>query len=392
MRLYKLISRHGQRKQRLWPWFKPPAAGAPVRYDGWVWSPELREWTKTQVLKIVIPYTVPEYPKPPAPPRPAQERIVPGWHWQWRYNQWAEIPLTPQELSEGIERGPEPTRPPGPADPHEVLGWKWYPDEKEWAAIIYAERFVEFEPPRSFPPTLELAVVHQVFPATEQYAMFYKNLIDMGLDPHEARRIGKIMVDGFWNMSRSAAQKIRAEEYAKTFQAVHVVQSDLFEKIGVYGVLIVLATITGLVMGEILERVTFRDEDDYMLPERKGTYLLGPDNWAYSRQIGTSVKGRTFYSHCQDIGTEYVRHKRQRGKFGYDIIDFPGGFVETGYEFPYYVKYRWSHWVLEYVGMLSSCGPDFYMLKKADTDRFAEIPRGRMKPVKEWCKDFDYYL
>lgn len=392
MRLYKLISRHGQKKRRLWPWFKPPAPEQPMSYAGWFWNPEIGEWDKTQTERITVEVQVPKFTKPEQPPRPAQPLNVPGWYWNGRLKRWEEIPLIPQELSEGIERGPMPTRMPGPADPNKVEGWSWSTKTDEWVATIIFGQRIEFMPPHSFHPQVELAVVNMVYPMTEQYALFYQNLISAGLDPHEAERIGKIMVEGFWQMSRSAAQKQRAADYAFSMTQIAHRQSDAVETFGVYAVMILVATITGLLIGNILERMTFVDEDDFMLVESEGTYLLGPDHWEYSRLIGKSIRERTFYSHCEDIGTEYFRHKRQRGKIGFDVIDFPGGFLETGYQFPYYVKFLWSHWVVQYIGMLESRSEGFYELKKADINGYASVRPGWSAKLSDWCRDFQYYL
>ncbi|GAH45606.1 unnamed protein product [marine sediment metagenome] len=92
------------------------------------------------------------------------------------------------------------------------------------------------------------------------------------------------------------------------------------------------------------------------------------------------------------IGAEWVRYKRAGKGEKYDIIDFPGGFVEEGFVFPYFVKYTWSHWVLEYVGMLFSVSGNLFALKKADDDWYAGLPAGVTVDYEHWCKDFHYYL
>jgi len=392
MRLYRLLSRVGTRKRRMYWWFKPPAAGAPMRYDGWVWDPEGKEWVRSVVEKISIEVPVPKYPKPTEAPRAEQPRDVIGWYWFDQPGVWEEVPLTPQQLSEQVVPEPKPQYPPGPAVLDFTEGWSWSKSQEEWVATIVMAERVGFDPPRSFPPNVDLAMVNMTYPMAEQYAIFYKSLIDMGLTETDARKIGSSMTDAFWNMSRSALTKHRAELYKQSLLPSGVALSDKIEAIGVYGAIIALAAIVGLLIGSIMDRIITPEEDMFLMPEHEGTYLMGPGEWFYSRNVGVSPMGNLYYSKCQGIGTDYVRHKRGVwGKLG-DKIDFPGGFVESGFQFPYWVKYTWHFWDIAYIGMLYSSSEYFYGLKKEFISLVERAKPVSVRKPEDWCTGFDWYL
>lgn len=202
MRLYSLVSRHGRVKRGLFPWFKPPEAGAPMRYAGWRWDPGIREWVAMDVPSIQVKVKPGPYPKPTEPPRPFQTDEVEGWEWSEIYEVWEEREMPkiekwhyPGELPwprkptwmpsrtlpaevkgwkyqfEGAVWGmvpycdiyrefrpPQPKYPPGPEGETEVIGWSWSEHYKEWLEVIYAERVIEFEPPGTLPPGLDLTL------------------------------------------------------------------------------------------------------------------------------------------------------------------------------------------------------------------------------------------
>lgn len=414
MRLYKILSRHGQRKRRLWPWFKALPAGAPVRYNGWVWDPKIGEFVRDQVERINVEVKVPKYPKPTQEPRTEQTLYEPGWYWNGRARVWEEIPLTPQEISEGIERGTKPAWPPGTEVPDTVEGWSWEYETKEWVATIVVGQRIGFEPPRSLPPNVDLATVFPADPYFEVSVRTAEVLVAAGrwdiLENGDAyfklvaqvhklsptakypHLIAEGVFDARYIMHAKRNWLASQEAWQMRVNALGPKAPDYFgATIGIVFLGIVTA-LTGYLIGSILERITFPPEGDFTLVEPYRMYLLGPDNWSYSRLIGRTVRGRTYYSSCEDIGTEYVRHKRQRGKFGIDVIDFPGGFVETGYKFPYWIKYTWSHWALQYIGMLESVSTRFYRLKKADVDPHATMRGPWMLPEEDWCGDLHHYL
>jgi len=436
MRLYKLMSRHGQKKRSLHPWFDPPPAGAPMKYDGWVWEPAEREWVEVPVARIEVEVQVPKYPRPTEPPiqekpfdvpgwrwsdsmqewietRMPLERVrremerppppvgpphegepfyVPGWVWNSRLREWTESPMPLEWVDVQQERGPMPEYVPEEGRPSEVEGWSWSEAGQEWVATIIFGQRIGFEPPRSLPPVITRAMVEGVYPYAEIAERATEMLIHGGYTPEQARQYGITVIEMVRNMSMAAS---RAGHQARLERAVEVYQEfdpGMGAKYMLPVILYVTFTLVGWVVGRIMAALVWPEALSEILVDRKGTYLLGPDEWLYSKNIGKSIGGRTYYSHCGSIGDAYVRHKRARGKDGYDVIDFPGGFVETGFKFPYWVKYTWSHWVLQYIGMLESSGERFYRLKECDYDRFATVLAGYSVKQSEWCKDFHYYL
>lgn len=423
-------------KSGIFPWFEPPPAGAPKRYDGWVWDPSIKEWVGSDVSMISLTVEEKRQPKPQRPPGPEILPKVKGWEWDPTTRKWLSLPMptTIQAVGEvrppmpklpaahpGVgevlgwkfdfdtmtwkkagmpvtlvevteERPPKPEYPPGPALTMKVKGWSWDRNTLQWIQVLVAKEIVEFEPPRSFSPTVDLAAVNMVYPMTEQFAHFQASLLNLGLTQTDANRIGQTMVDGFWNMSRSAMTKHRAELYAESFQPAVVANRDLIEKIGVYGAVIALAAIVGALIGTILSRLILPDPQAIGLAPQVTTYLLGPDRWYYGRHIATSAKGKNYYSCCDEIGTDYYRHKR--GPFGstYDVIDFPGGFLEEGWHAGKFVKYTWTQWNIEYCGFLVRINDGMFMLKTAPLVTGALPFIVWQLPESEWCGNFRLYL
>lgn len=414
MRLYRLIAKVGQMKKRGYPWFDPPAPEAPKKYAGWFWDPEKSEWVETDVEDVTVEIKVPKYPEPTEPPIPAIPLHVPGWYWHGKAGEWQWMDLTVEEKYEGIQRQSKPKYPPGTGGPTEVKGWSWSKKYDEWVATIIIGEQIEFTPPRSLPPGVDVETVFAADPYFQLAFETAQKLVETGR--WDLLQQG----DAFWKLVYEVHKlcpeakypvhiaegifKARAVMHAKRtwlaseeawkmrVNALDPGRTDYFGNTIVFLILAYVASMTGWLIGSIMERITFIDEDMYTLTEKVNTYLLGPENWMYSRHIGTSVKGRPYYSRCQEIGTEYVRHKRARWSGEFDIIDFPGGFVEKGYKFPYFVKYTWSHWLLEYVGFLANVGGDKYMLVESDYDPAARLPRGSTAPYEEWCQNFHWYL
>ncbi len=436
MKIFRLRARKGFLRRRLWSWFEAAPAGPTVKYDGWVWDPVRAEYVPAPVAGLEIIEQVPGYPKPALEPRPELPAKVDGWQWSDSMQEWFETPFRkghyeeqqrplmptwiPKETEKYYAEGwywsvrkpgwvkdwswapdkiwisdPRPPMPeylPEPAGPKEVEGWSWSESEERWIATIIVGQRIGYMPPRSFPPEVEYAQIVGVYPMTEQYALFQKQLLDAGLTQTEANRIGKMMVDGFWNMSRSALEKDRAALYRESFNPVAVQMQDKLEKVGVYAAAILAAAIVGLLIGSIMDRLVTPGEENVVLVGGVITFLLQGDDWIYSREIGRSVKGRRYFSCCDEIGTEYARLKRGYGVGHLDVLDFPGGFVEIGYKFPYFVKYTWVEWDLEYAGMLESVGADMYVLKVGREYTGAIIGPASMVPADEWCPDFRFYL
>lgn len=392
MRLYRLLSRYGQVKQRLFPWFEPPAPEAPMRYDGWTWDPARKEWLKDVVSPIVLTVQTPRYPKPDFTPQRGLAKQVPGWKWSDMYECWERVPLTRREGTLGIKPVSMPKYVPVEARPEETPGWSWHKANKEWVATIVFGEPIRLDVPRSLPPGVDDAMILAAMPLEEQYVRFYEKMIALGLAPHEARRLQQIAGEYLVALMKAKHPQIARGEWMKMQYAIEAAAKVEFWEAAMPVILGLIATGIGVLIGTILDRLLTPKEEAIMYPARAGTYLLGPGGWTYSRHIGTSAAGRPFYSSCMGIGTEYARHKRGLGKGAIDIIDFPGGFLEEGYDFPYYVKFTWSYWTLQYVGMLYSCGADFYALKESDDDEAGICPAGKLLPASEWCLDFHHYL
>lgn len=414
MRLYKLLSRTGQRKQRPYPWFEAPAAGAPQRYVGWTWDPSAKEWVRDVVVPIKVEVMVPKFPRPISVPRSAQPINVPGWYWNGRAGIWEEIPLSIIEMSEGFERGSMPAYPPGPAVGIDQPGWSWFEAENEWVATSLTGRPLEFLPPPTLPPDVEnveiLLAGHmgdlniRMIRWAVSYGMSYRDAVGFaGRAMEDFAGWGKAMTPmvykALWaKYSVGLWDKIGSYTSSKPFLPVKVpieeryAQEAVVSEAFVTGVLVLVAAAIGYMIGTILDRLITPAEDYFVLSESKGTYLVGPDDWKYSKYIGLSPDKRLYFSECQDIGTDYTRHKRGWGTAAVDTIDFPGGFIESGYQFPYWIKYTWQTWSIEYVGMLESVGQNLYRLKVGRGFTGKIEGRGRVLPSAKWCSGFHYYL
>lgn len=406
--------RVGQKKQRLWPWFEPPAAGAPMKYVGWSWDPALREWIKTEVPEIEVEIQIPAHLMPTEPPKPAQPIYVPGWYWYGRTQEWGEIPLTPIEIDQGLVRPPKPEYVPGPGQPYEVQGWSWFEEGEYWVATELTAVPVGWRPPPTLPPDVDLSKINFAGPMADLELQMTKWAMAQGLPWGEAHAFSKRAMEDFagWgkNMTKAVYQALM-QKYAVSlwdkigyytthppYQPVRVPIAQKYaeqaagHQATLLAVLYAAAALVGITIGVILDGLVTPDVEEFTLTARANTYLLGPEDWKYSRHIDATPERRPIYVECSEIGTEYVRFRRGKGKGWRDIIDFPGGFLEEGYQFPYYVKYVWSYWVLEYVGMLYSILPIFYALKKGDMDLSARFGHGLTLPREEWCANFHWYL
>lgn len=391
MRLYRLISRTGRKKKRLTPWFKPPAAGAPVRYFGWYWDPELKEWLPLDITKLMVTVPVQDVQMPTTMPSRTQPARVPGWEYNFQYN--------------------------------------------EWMHVVQAEPVMEFTPPRPLKPDMNMddvqkAAVYDVdvravietirldwVPASGFTRTHIDNLIRMleksgysraaaddimrqyvkltaGMDAAGKAEVWKKATDAIFRcwqrthlVGTSTAQKYWAENVRNQMRDT----SQLVGPVAAVAILSLIAAVTGFLLGRMLDLILTPAEDAVTLVEKARTYLMGPDYWYYSRMISRTRKGVPFYSQCEEIGTTYVRLKRGTGAGEIDIIDFPGGFLEEGYVFPYFVKYNWTYWTLSYVGMLSHQGVNWYSLRKGNYDSGGLRP-GSMIPDEEWCAGFHWYL
>ncbi len=370
----------------------PPPEADPVRVSGWQWSDPMQEWFECPLTRQETAEGKERVPRPRYAPRPELSWRVDGWVWSSVRKKWEESPMPSEWVEVEQERGPKPERPPDTGVPTKAKGWTWSIEFKLWVADTFETAKAIFTPPRSLPPNVDEEMVARLFPSEQDFISYCDKFMKAGMPPAERQRVSLILREEVRRLLRAKSAKMNESFWKSALGGLSPQLQDKIEVVGIYGVLFILTTITGLVIGNILSRLLTPDTDHFILVAPPNTYLLGPDNWMYSRHIGTSLGGRPFYSECEDIGTEYTRHKRARWSGEPDIIDFLGGFLETGFQFPYWVKYLWSYWLVEYIGVLESAGPNFHKLKKPIYDPAARLPIGWSAPVSEWCKDFHYYL
>lgn len=415
---------------------EPPRPAQPLDVPGWYWNGRAEVWEEAEMPLKRVQQEMERPLAPVGPPGSAQPLDVPGWYWNGRAGVWEEIPLMPQEIAEDVivgpkpkskpgeeiswhvdgwvwssvrerweespmplewveveqERGPKPERPPDTGVPTKAKGWTWSIEFKLWVANVFETAKAIFEPPPTLPPGIRVAGGPPIFPTDAQYIIIFRQLMDGGMTWDQANMWVDMMRKSWTELALAkqmpALIKLWNEVPEKIYHDIPSPPFLLGSLVGLY----LFAAGVGTLIGLVLDSWLTPDVGHGILVAPPNTYLLGPDNWMYSRHIGTSLGGRPFYSECEDIGTEYTRHKRARWSGEPDIIDFLGGFLETGYVFPYWVKYLWSHWLVEYVGMLESSGASFYRLKKPDYDPAARLPIGWSAPESEWCQDFHYYL
>lgn len=392
MRIYKLLARLGYLKKRLYPWFDAPVADAPKEYLGWVWDKQLSEYVETKIEPITVDIDVPRYPEPTQEPRPEQPLYVPGWYWYGRAGVWSEIPMTFQELADGLERGPMPEFPPGSGIPSEVEGWSWSETTDQWVATILVGEPMEFVPPPTLPPEAEKLALAEITPTDVEMIAFFRQLMRDGSSWDTANMIVQFVKDGWLSLSAAKAEHAALLMWRKELVWL---QTQVGKTPGPLAPVAFYAAILvgiGLLIATIISRL-FRTDREYLrLLDGVETYLLGPENWTYSRDIGRSLKGHRYFSGCDDIGTDDVRHKRGFGVGQFDYLDFPGGFVESGYKFPYFVKYTWERWELKYVGFLERRGSNWYVLKVDGSFAEESYTFAYIFPTEDWCPDFHWYL
>lgn len=369
-----------------------PSRTQPAEVLGWRYSFMYGVWEKIPMPRVPVEVPKKRPPMPEYPPGTAKPYEVLGWSYSVMYEVWEKEDMPVYEIDVTPERGPKPIIEPGVERPTTVEGWSWDETKEEWfATTVYSEP-VEFTPTKTLPPGVDEEMIAGLFPNEQQFIEYFDKFMATGMSQVERQRVLQILREEAVRLIK--AKKAAMAGYPQTSEQVraYVELSDKLEAIGVYGALIACAAIVGALVGTIAERLVFPDEDYFRLTGGVTTYLLGPDNWSYSRQIGTSVTGRRYFSSCSDIGTSYVRHFRGYGIGQSDTIDFPGGFVETGYKVPYFVKYTWSHWNLTYVGMLSSAGPLDYVLREGKGFTGEIYRTAEIVPEDEWCPNFRFYL
>jgi len=419
----------------MYPWFEAPAAGSPLKYEGWVWDPTIVDWVAVAVEKIEVHVAPKREPKPEVEPSEPLADRLPGWFWVYSQQEWRKDAHFRSGHYALEPYPPMPTVPPGRVQPQEVDGWKYnwdtfhwekttyeqrtiwitdpwppmpdrapdigFPDvagnwswdysSKEWVPItIYAES-VEIEPPRTLPPGVDEAALFEMYSWEQLYLEEVQAFVAQGFTLEAAKRITRENFDPLLRMIRAKSHAATKNEWNEMAVTLAAREAYLIETIGLYAVLGIIAAVVGVMVGYILQKHILPDPERVFETCKVLTYLLGPEDWIYSRNIGKSVEGSDYFSVCDGIGTDLTRHKRSTWGYEIDNIDFPGGFIESGYQFPYWIKYTWEFWELEYVGFLRSAGPGFYVLKP-EAKHSGPFWPGYMSRQEDWCIDFRYYL
>lgn len=412
-----------------------PREEIPYRVPGWQWSDSMQEWVEVPMSLVRVRREMPRPPAPTETPRPLVKGSYRCWEWSERKGRWGYTGLTEMEKVRGFECDPKPEYPPGPevpwrvdgwvwssarlkwlespmplewveveaqrpprpveapreADPTRVPGWVWNLDEQEWAEIVYAVPVMEFDMPHSLPPGITQEALMIEFPLELQYKWAYENLIAQGLAPHEAKRIVDIMGEAILKTVWAQQRAMKEGVWKSVYGMANAQMKDLIEKIGAYGVLVIIAAVVGALVGTFLERFTRKEEQFVAMTPALRTYLMGPDDWYYAGCVGVSVKEVPYYKACWSIGAVNAHHLRGE-PWGQDRIAFvPGGFLETGYKIPRWVKYRWEYWEIDYIGFLVRTGENLYRLQEGSIDP-EQAGAARLYPPEQVCLNFTYYL
>lgn len=412
-----------------------PGRAVPNVVEGWVWSDSAREWYKVPVPRAGH-YEYEEYPvKPEYVPSTEWTVAVRGWYFDNEKMKWV---MTGCELKKEWIPDPHPAKPvrePGDLLPDRVIGWYWNYDVKKWLQILYAEPVYEFYPPVP-PPPVEAIGLHYGWhlPWAEQLAIMrflavnpkipvyltmegvdiiLRTLKDMGLTDAEITAFGEAWskskvglvlserqkldakvareVVNIWQRSKGNPFRIGSGMWSRGLADLH---KSLPVAVSFASVLIVAAAVAafiGIIIGYILAKLLKPGYDFEIMTPAIKTYLIGPEDWTYAKLVGTNVYGQPIFSACDGIGTMNVKHYRDVEIFGSDVISFIGGFKQSGYKMPYYVKYRWDRWLIRFIGVARSHQFGLYSLKVCH-DYLSPYPPGFLLDVGHWCEKFEYYI
>ena len=391
MRLYRLISRTGYRKRRTTPWFKAAAAGPPVRYAGWIWDPANREWLPEEMRPVTVTIEPELYPMPTQLPSRVYSAQQPGWSYSFTTHEWVPTIVMATAIT---------------AEPIRSLPPDVTMDDVYQAAVydvnirnVLESLKLGAVPPEGFTRVHIDNLIRMLeksgytrAAADKVMAQYVK--LTAGVDPATKARIWKAATKSIfecWQRSHKVGTATAQHYWADYVKNSLGETSKSLGPTAAAAVWVLVAAVAGFLLGRLMDLVLTPKEELFVLHEEARTYLIGPEFWKYSRMISRTPAGTPYYSMCEEIGTTWVRLRRGTGAGDVDIIDFPGGFVESGYDFPYFVKYTWSYWTLSYVGMLSHQGTNVYSLRRGDRDRGGLRP-GSMIPAEEWCSGFHWYL
>ncbi len=412
-----------------------PGPEIPSSVDGWVWSVRYVRWLAVSMPTEWVDFDIQRPPSPGYPPGPHVPSEVEGWTWSSARRKWIEqsMPLEWVDV-EGV-RPAKPTVAPRVAYPDRVLGWSWDYETGQWLEVIYAEAVTEFEMPGPPPPNINFsdpqqAAIYDVdigavvealrqdieggaFPMRVHVDNMLRMLEKSGYSPAAARAVmaeyQKLTVGA------TAAQKTEVfrratDAFYRIWQQSHKLSSTHAQELWARGVkdemqrslrtagpagqpivLYALAILTGIIAGLALENVTRGTSEDVSMSPAIGEYLMGPGSWSYAGVVSVSESEVAYYKSCGGIGASNAHHLRG-SPFGSDVIAFtPAGFLQTGYKFPRWLKYRWEYWSISYVGFLVRVGDNLYRLQDGSKDP-QQTGFARIYPADEVCPDFEYYL
>lgn len=273
MRLYQLMKRVGLKKSGLFPWFSPPAAGAPVRYYGWVWDPARRTWIPDDVPRVSITVKPVRYPKPLYPPGPAVPSKVEGWKWSKGKKGWLPLPMPLETVAIGEPRPPKPLlpaahpgvgevlgwvfdfqdmvwneapmpvklverekeRPPAPkypprsAVPEKVPGWYWDDATLQWLEVILAEAVVGYQPQIPLPPGISMSDVEAAAAFDPSIQLALETLSHPWIPPillteYETRTFLRLLTESGYSVAGAREMMVKYAEVTKGMKAEEVVK------------------------------------------------------------------------------------------------------------------------------------------------------------------------
>lgn len=436
MRLYLLETRYGHVKSGVFPWFKPPEAGEPRMVDGWRYDYQKGEWVEDEIEPKTVTMEVGVGPRPQRPPGLADPTKVEGWEWSDSMQEWMQMPM-PMETVQVTETRPpmptyypahpgvgevlgwkfdfvgeswepvwmptkfiqvEKTRPPAPEYPPEpaltrkVPGWEWDRNLQEWIRVLYAEK-VEVEFVRPLPPGSQVTDEQVEIAKASAYGQVYTLLRNEGFtDPQIS-----MIVSGWMRTLKAEGFRYGHDIYramlASMQKHIAIQQWDpgaptAMSTVLMYAVIVMFII---AVLGALWKLLKVSGEYVGLEPP-EATYLLGPDIWYYGKHVGTSVRGKAYYSCCYEACPASAVHLRSSPPGAGDSIVFPDGFVEEGWAWGKYRKYAWERWAIRYVGFLIRINDGLFMLKTRDLPAGAPPFPVFMEADDQWCTNFHYYL
>jgi len=414
----------------------PPHGPQPAEVSGWKYDEQDGVWNEVPTAHREAWVEIRHPAKPTLPPTTGRGEEVLGWYYSSKDEEWKSVPIPAQYVDWYEERVEKPQYSPGHEQKSNVSGWHWDPNEKEWLPTIVATEVVDYQPLRPLPPSLTFEDVQ----AAGVYNVDVKEVIEaLEASAQPIAAFSRVHIDNMIRMlTRSgyteAAARGVLEQYAKltagltstekakvwsqatatiyrTWQRSHMMgvsesQRIWANNVGTYmtelkpilgtktmvGVLVLTTAMIGVMIGTLLERITFPREGFIRLGQPGGQYIMHTEDWLYADFVGRSVKQNVYFASCGSIGTDYVRHKRAEPGSIHDTIDFPGGFIEEGWKGGLFVKYTWEHWTMSYIGMLSSVGQNLWQLKRADLKHFGSTGPVWQKKPEDWCPNYRWYL